>query len=202
MLRSFQAVVLLSLALCLPFSAATAATKQATDAAHNTSDAQAAGVNAQAMNRLVKAALEQSLKTMIKTKKPIYPFALLQYKNGRVDSMTYQPVKDKDGKIKPQPDADQWAAELFVQLRARAKMQSDISIVLLTRMSTVKDKQGKDVLGIWTEVDHREVRPWVVFMPLLKQKDGSVKQGDLIYYATDQPIFAHPAKKSGKKSTH
>lgn len=197
MLRASGFRVLLMLALCLPFSVASAA--KATPAKAHASAEQA---DVQAMNRLVKAAMEQSLKLMLKTGKEVYPFALLQHQNGRVDSMTYQPVKGADGKFKPQPNADQWAAELFVRLRDMAKSQPDLQIALLTRMDTVKDKQGRDVLGLWTEVDHRHVRPWVVFMPLIKQKDGSYKQGELIYYATEQPIFAHhekiPAKKAAK----
>src|SRR3546814_113406 len=135
----------------LPMQGVLAAGQTTTAGKPSSAEAKATDVQLVAMNRLVKASLEQSLKLMAKEKKPIYPFALLQYKNGRVDSMTYRPVKDKNGKVKPQPDAKQWAAELFVRLRQLAKTQPNLEIALLTRMDTVKDKQGKDVLGIWTE---------------------------------------------------
>lgn len=200
MTRTFRFPLFFVLALCLPLGAAQAAGKPAAASKTPPAQADSQDINVQAMNRLAKAAMEQSLKVMYEKKKPIYPFALLQYKNGKVDSMTYRPIKGEDGKYKPQPSEKEWATELFVRLRQMAATQPNLDIALLTRMDTVKDKQGKDVLGLWTEVDHRSVRPWVVFMPLIKQKDGSLKQGDLIYYATDQPIFPHPKAPAAKKA--
>ncbi len=164
---------------------------QAAVAATPTDTQQKAESDRVAMSHLAQAAMSQAMRVMYKRQKPIYPFALLQYKDGRVDSITYKPQKNADGSLKPQPDADKWAAMLFMKLKHMAATQPKLEIALLTRMDKVDTKNGKQLLGIWTEVDHRDARPWVVFLPLIKQKDGSRKKGELIYYATNQPIFAH-----------
>lgn len=189
-----RAYILLLAALLLPLSVASyAATSPAV-----TTQATAKNGPQQAMNKLVKAALEQSLKTIYQRGKPIYPFALIEHNSGKVDSITYKPQKNADGSTKAKPSAEDWAAVLFLRLRDMVANNSDLKIALLARMDTVKDKNGNEIMGIWTEVDHRQVRPWVVFMPLVKQADGSYKQGKLIYYATDQAIFKHASKTAAK----
>jgi hypothetical protein len=152
-----------------------------------------------AMNRLAKAALEQSLKIMYEKHEQIYPFALLQYDSGRIDAITYKQTKDKNGKPETPPSAEEWAAHVFVHLQKLVLTEPTLDYALLSRMDTMKDKQGKAVMGVWVEVDGRHaLRPWVVFLPLVKQKDGKYKQGNPLYYATDQSIFPHADLKTDK----
>lgn len=146
----------------------------------------------QMMNALVKATFEQSLRLMIDTQKPIYPFALMRFSDGRITSMTYKEQKDDKGNVKPQPPEAEWTEMLYTQLRQVATQLNGPDLVVLARMHEAAEKNGEQLKGIWIMVDHRNVRPWVVFMPLLKQEGGSFKPGDLVYYATDQTIFFHP----------
>lgn len=205
LMSAFTLLILLlsPLAQAADKPAAAAKTAPAKTATAKTAPAQqAVDAREQAMNRLVKSAMEQSLKIMLEQKKPVYPFALLQYKDGRVDSMTWHAVKQKDGKLSPQPGEQEWATTLFLELRRMTATQPDLEVVSLTRMDTVKDKNGKDVLGLWTEVDHRDVRPFIVFMTSTKQKDGTIKfdTENLIYYATEQGIFPRQAKAPAPKA--
>lgn len=168
-------------------AAANSGAKSATNSTQTTKNPEL-----QAMNRLAKAAIQQSLKIVLEKQMPVYPFALVQYANGKVNSLMYQTQYNKDGTAKPQPDADKWAAMLFVKLRQIAQQQSSVQYVLLTRMNHMTNKQGDEVRGIWVEVDGRHAkRPWVIFLPFVKQANGEYKKGQLIYYATDQAIFPH-----------
>lgn len=186
-------VILIGLTMCM--SAAVAADI-------NAAPQQQESPQVQAMNQLVKVTLEQSLQLMIQAGKPIYPFALMQFKDGRVTSMTYKEQKDEEGNVIPQPSEAEWTEMLFVQLSQVATQLNGPDVAVLARMHEIEDEKGKKLKGIWVMVDHRDVRPWVVFMPLVQQKDGSLKpeMDNLVYYATDQTIFFHPDLEANPKA--
>ena len=140
----------------------------------------------QAMDQLAEAGLRQALKA-IQSSGGLYPFGMIQsgdtvravgYSGDRVDA----------------PSAEEWAQGLFRQLRKIGMEQPDIELMALFRLHEVTAENGEKVTGVWAQVDHRDVRPWVIFLPLLKNEEGKHELGDMVYYATEQPLF----EKSGE----
>ena len=78
--------------------------------------------------------------------------------------------------------------------KQKSPEQPDIELMALFRLHEVTAENGEKVTGVWAQVDHRDVRPWVIFLPLLKNEEGKHELGDMVYYATEQPLF----EKSGE----
>lgn len=135
----------------------------------------------QAMDQLAEAGLRQALQA-IQRSGGLYPFGLIQ-SGDTVRAVGYS------GKKADAPSADEWAQGLFMQLRKIGKEQPDIELMALFRLHEITGDNGEKITGVWAQVDHRAVRPWVIFLPLLKNDEGKHELGDMVYYATEQPLF-------------
>jgi|TARA_R100001039_G_C1830036_1_gene94411 hypothetical protein len=135
----------------------------------------------QAMDQLAEAGLRQALQA-IQRSGGLYPFGLLQ-SGDTVRAVGYS------GDKADAPSAEEWSQDLFWQLRKIGKEQPDIELMALFRLHDITAENGEKVTGVWAQVDHRGVRPWVIFLPLLKNEKGKHELGDMVYYATEQPLF-------------
>jgi len=140
----------------------------------------------QAMDQLAEAGLRQALQA-IQRSGGLYPFGLIQ-SGETVQAVGYSGDKEDA------PSAEEWSQDLFWQLRKIGKEQPDIELMALFRLHDITGDNGEKVTGVWAQVDHRAARPWVIFLPLLKNEKGKHELGDMIYYATEQPLF----EKSGE----
>lgn len=140
----------------------------------------------QAMDQLAEAGLRQALQA-IQRSGGLYPFGLIQ-SGDTVRAVGYSGDKEDA------PSAEEWAQGLFMQLRKIGKEQPDIELMALFRLHDITAENGEKITGVWAQVDHRDVRPWVIFLPLLKNDEGKHELGDMVYYATEQSLF----EKSGK----
>ncbi|WP_290537717.1 MULTISPECIES: hypothetical protein [Alcanivorax] len=140
----------------------------------------------QAMDQLAEAGLRQALQA-IQRSGGLYPFGLIQ-SGETVQAVGYSGDKEDA------PSAEEWAQGLFMQLRKIGKEQPDIELMGLFRLHDITGDNGEKITGVWAQVDHRDVRPWVIFLPLIKNDAGKHELGDMVYYATEQPLF----EKSGE----
>lgn len=135
----------------------------------------------QAMDKLAEIGMRQATKAISKSGS-MYPFALIQ-SGDTVQGMGFQ------GEEEERPSAEQWAQYLFRKLEKLGEDKPDVDMMALFRLHEVENKDGEVVPGIWAQVDHRDVRPWVIFLPLVKNDEGKHELGEMIYYATEQPLF-------------
>ncbi|EKF74209.1 hypothetical protein A11A3_09425 [Alcanivorax hongdengensis A-11-3] len=140
----------------------------------------------QAMDQLAQAGIRESLKA-IHESGGLYPFGLIQT-GDKVQAIGYS------GKKKDAPPEEQWAEHLFVKLRDIGKAQPEVDMMAMFRLHKIDNKDGSKTLGVWAEVDHRDVRPWVIFLPLVKNDDGKYELGKMVYYATEQGLFEEHAQ--------
>lgn len=139
---------------------------------------------AEEMNGLVEKGLETAVKVISKSG-GLYPYGLVLKEGGKVGTAGYTGDKENP------PPAMEWAQAMIWQLRKAAGDDDSIRAVAVFRLHTAETGEGDKLPGIWALVDHRDHRPWTVFLPLLKGEDGKHKVGELVYYPTpdDQKIF-------------
>lgn len=136
------------------------------------------------MNRLAEVGLQTGIKALQESG-GLYPFAMVTKESGRISMVGYQ------GDPESAPDPEKWSQALFMRLREMVKEDTEMLSAVLIRLHEVEADDGRRIPGLWANVDHREGRAWVVFMPLVPNDEGRHVPGDLIYYATEQPIFEH-----------
>ncbi|MZR62398.1 hypothetical protein GQF00_05820 [Alcanivorax sp. DP30] len=134
------------------------------------------------MDVLAQAGIRQALEAIAKSG-GMYPFGLISVK-GDLKAVGYS------GDRADAPSAEDWAKALFMKLRQIGEEQPEVDMLSLFRLHTITNDAGEEVVGVWAQVDHRQVRPWVIFVPLLKNDEGKHVVGDPIYYATEQSLFA------------
>ncbi|RJG16753.1 hypothetical protein D4A39_13085 [Alcanivorax profundi] len=133
------------------------------------------------MDALAQAGIRQALEAIAKSG-GMYPFGLISV-DGNLQVVGYSGAKEEA------PDPEDWAKGLFMKLRQIGNEQPEVNMMSIYRLHEIENDEGEKVVGVWAEVDHREVRPWVIFIPLLENEDGKHEIGEAIYYATDQPLF-------------
>ena len=111
----------------------------------------------------------------------MYQFGLMSI-NGEVKAVGYS------GDRADALPLEEWAKGLFMQLRKIGEEQPEVDMLSLFQPHTITNDAGEEVVGV-AQVDHRQVRPWVIFLPLLKNEEGN-EVGEPIYYATEQLLFA------------
>lgn len=137
----------------------------------------------QEMNRLAEAAMQMALKA-VEESGGVYPFAILAREGDNNQILGYQ------GEREAAPPPGQWVEALFLRLQEMTRdSDKDLRAVALVRLHEVPSKDGDKVPGIWVQVDHRNERPWVLFLPFVRNEAGRHEAGELIYYASEQPIF-------------
>ncbi|MQX54506.1 hypothetical protein [Alcanivorax sediminis] len=134
------------------------------------------------MDVLAQAGIRQALEAVAKSG-GLYPFGLFTV-DGEVKAVGYSGDRDKA------PSEEDWAKALFMKLRQIGEEQPDVEMLSLYRLHTITNDAGEKVVGVWAQVDHRAVRPWVIFLPFIKNAEGKHEVGEPIYYATEQPLFA------------
>ena len=139
-------------------------------------------VEQQSMNVLAQAGIRQSLEAIAKTG-GLYPFGLISA-GGELKAIGYS------GDQADAPSAEDWTKVLFMRLRQIGIEQPEVDMLSLFRLHTITNDAGEEVVGVWAQVDHRQVRSWVVFVPLIKNEEGKYQVDKPIYYATEQPLFA------------
>ncbi|MBZ2189732.1 hypothetical protein K8B33_11530 [Alcanivorax sp. JB21] len=150
--------------------------------AANDDEATATSEERQAMNSIAEVAMQTAMKA-IQESGGLYPFAMIAKADGDAKVLGYQ------GTQETAPPPDQWTAALFMRLQQMAEEEPDLKVLVLVRLHEVTSKQGEKVPGIWAQVDHRDAEPWVLFLPFLRNEAGRHEVGELIYYASEQPIF-------------
>jgi hypothetical protein len=135
----------------------------------------------QAMDQLAEAGLRQALQAIQRTGS-FYPFGLVQA-GDNVQAVGYS------GDKADAPNMDEWAGVLFMKLREISKEKPDIDLMALFRLHEITGDNGEKVAGVWIQVDHRTLPSWVIFQPLVKNDEGKHELGDMVYYATEQPLF-------------
>ena len=135
------------------------------------------------MDILAQAGIQQSLEA-IANSGGMYPFGLISV-NGDIKAVGFS------GKPEDALPADEWAQALFLKLRQIGETQPQVQMLAMFKLHTITSDEGKELVGVWAQVDHRHVRPWVIFVPLVKNDQGKHEVGEPIYYATEQPLFAH-----------
>ena len=176
MIRKCAGIVLMGLAL--------SSNAQAEQAAPPAGE-QAASPALQEINALGEVAMQTGLQA-IQESGGLYPFAIVGRTDGQTQLVGYQ------GDPELRPPAEEWGEALFLRLRELAAGDDTIKVAALVRLHNVPAKEEGDppIPGLWVLVDHRDERAWVLFMPFLPNKDtGKRTPGDVIYYATDQPLF-------------
>lgn len=165
--------MVVALSLCLAVAAAAASEQE---------DAAAPSDEIQAMNRIAEVAMQTALKA-IQESGGLYPFAMIAEADGEAKVLGYQ------GDQASAPPQEQWTEALFLRLRQMAEEEPDLQVLVLVRMHEVSSKEGEKIPGIWAQVDHRNADTWVLFLPFLRNEAGRHEVGELIYYASEQPIF-------------
>ena len=160
------------------------AAEQASDtkaAQTKSADEAAKSPEQQAMDALAEAGIRQALQA-IQRSGGMYPFGLIR-SGETVQAVGYS------GEKEDAPPADEWARALFGKLRAIGNEQPDVVLMALFRLHEITNDNDETIVGVWAEVDHRNVRPWVIFLPLVKNEEGKHELGEMIYFATEQPLF-------------
>ncbi|PHR68561.1 hypothetical protein [Alcanivorax sp.] len=137
----------------------------------------------QAMDKLAAAGIGEAIKA-IKKFGSFYPFGLVQ-KGDSAQAMTYT------GEKEDAPAPEQWVEVLYRKLQEEGKKKPDVDMLALFRLHEISDDEGNQVIGVWALVDHRDVRPWVIFLPFLEKDNGKYEPGEPVYYPTDQSLFDH-----------
>lgn len=135
------------------------------------------------MNELAQTAMQVGMDALVQAN-TLYPFAIVRMMNGKVSMITYQ------GKHEDAPSAEDWAQVMFFRVREMAKKNENISSAVIAKLHEVNHDELGKIPGIWTQVDHRYARSMIVFLPLIPNEEGNHTMGELIYYATEQQIFA------------
>ncbi|MCH8543372.1 MAG: hypothetical protein LAT61_07370 [Alcanivorax sp.] len=164
----------MTLSLCLPMAVSAAAAEG--------DEAKATSPEIQAMNSIAEVAMQTALRA-IQESGGLYPFAMMAKADGEAKVLGYQ------GDQESAPPQDQWTEALFLRLRQMAEQEPDLKVLVLVRLHEVTSKDGEKVPGIWAQVDHRDADTWVLFLPFLLNEAGRHEVGELIYYASEQPIF-------------
>ena len=133
------------------------------------------------MDTLAQAGIRQALEAIAKSG-GMYPFGLISV-DGNLQAVGYSGAKEEA------PDPEDWSKALFMKLRQIGNEQPEVDMMSIYRLHEVENDKGEKVVGVWAEIDHRDVRPWVIFVPLIKNAEGKHEIGETIYYATDQPLF-------------
>ena len=60
------------------------------------------------------------------------------------------------------PDPEDWSKALFMKLRQIGNEQPEVDMMSIYRLHEVENDKGEKVVGVWAEIDHRDVRPWVI----------------------------------------
>ena len=176
MIRKCAGIVLMGLAL----STNAQAEQPAPSAAE-----QAASPALKEINALGEAAMQTGLQA-IQESGGLYPFAIIGRTDGQTQLVGYQGEPDQ------RPPPEEWGEAMFLRLRELAAEDDAIKMAALVRLHNVPAKEEGEppVPGLWVLVHHRDERAWVLFLPFLPNKDtGKRTPGEVIYYATDQPIF-------------
>lgn len=133
------------------------------------------------MDILAQAGLSEALKAIAKSG-GLYPFGMISI-NGNLKAVGFSGDPDK-----ALPE-EEWAQALFLKLQKMGEEQPEVDMLSMYRLHTITNDAGEEVIGVWAQVDHRKVRPWVIFVPLVKNDKGKHEIGEPIYYATEQPLF-------------
>ena len=133
------------------------------------------------MDALAQAGIRQAFEAIAKSG-GVYPFGLFSV-NGDIKVVGYT------GEMDEAPPEEKWAQALFMKLRQIGEEQPEVDMLSLYRLHTITNDAGEKVVGVWAEVDHRDVRPWVIFVPLIKNAEGKHEIGQPVYYATEQALF-------------
>lgn len=139
----------------------------------------------QQMNALGEQALASGLQ-LIERSGGLYPYAMV-VSGEQAQLMSYQ--GDPDAR----PPEQEWSALLLQRLRNLAETDETVTTVALVRLHQVPTRSGDGhVQGLWVLLDHRELRPTLLFLPFLPGEDGQHRMGELLYYGSEQHIFPFP----------
>lgn len=149
---------------------------------------------AKEMNVLTEKGLKTAVQAISKSGN-LYPFGLVLKQNGKVGVAGYT------GDTQNPPEPMEWAQALIWQLRKAASQDQAIKAIAVFRLHTAQTREGGELPGVWVLVDHRNHRPWTVFLPLKKGDDGKHSLGELVYYPTpeDQKIFLPDSARSSSE---
>ena len=136
----------------------------------------------QQMNALGEQALASGLQ-LIERSGGLYPYAMVA-SGEQAQLMSYQ------GDPTARPPEQEWSALLLQRLQSLVETDASVTTVALVRLHQVPTRSGDGhVQGLWVLLDHRELRPTLLFLPFVPGEDGQHRVGELVYYGSEQHIF-------------
>lgn len=151
--------------------------------------AQAAGTEAggsapakKQMDQLAETAVREAVK-VVGESGGFYPFALVMDAQEKVRVIGYSGAPSK----KPTPE--EYVKTLFWQVRHTVDENSSLVAAVIVKPHFVTTDKGESVPGVWAAADHRDADAWVMFLPFVRNPDGTHSLGEIIYVPGQEPLF-------------
>lgn len=139
---------------------------------------------ADAMSKLVEAAIQHAAVDLAKGVDDFLPYGVLQLKSGELRHVAWT-------RPNPPPPMDVLTG-IVVTLREQARQNPQVVAAITVAPSAVQTVDGQTVKGMRCEVDHRDGAPRVVFIPYTRE-NGKVVTGTMLYLAGPNPVFERAA---------
>lgn len=136
------------------------------------------------MNSLAEQALQIGLDALVHSEGgSVYPFALIADRNDDGQLIGYQGDPDNA------PSADEWALVLRHHIQDLARENESLQLAVLVRLQQLETESGGQLPGLVAQVDHRDHRALMIFMPFVETEGGKRQPGQLMYQGSKERIF-------------
>lgn len=136
----------------------------------------------QTVNNLAARALQIGLEAIL-DKGTFYPFALLQSgENLRIMGWNTDEASEP-------PEEDVWMAMLHERIREQTRLDPTLDAAIIVQLRQERSDQGQDIPLLWSQVDHRDSEPVVIFIPFIHVGDDQFQPGEPVYLPGEQPFF-------------
>lgn len=134
------------------------------------------------MDQLAETAVREAVK-VVGEAGGFYPFALVMDTQEKVRVIGYSGAPSK----KPTPE--EYVKNLFWQVRHTVDENSGLVAAVIVKPHFVTTDKGEIVPGVWAAADHRDSDAWVMFLPFVRNPDGTHSLGEIIYVPGQEPLF-------------
>lgn len=136
----------------------------------------------QVVNNLSARALQIGLEAIVE-KGSFYPFALLQ-SGEDLRIMGWNPDEAQEP-----PEEDVWMAMLHERIREQSRIDPTLDAAIIVQLRQERSDQGDDIPLLWSQVDHRNSKPVVIFIPFIDVGNEQFQPGEPVYLPGEQPFF-------------
>lgn len=134
------------------------------------------------MDKLAGTAVSEAVK-VVGESGGFYPFALVMDTQEKVRLIGYSGAPSK----KPTPE--EYVKTLFWQVRHTVDENGGLVAAVIVKPHFVTTDKGETVPGVWAAADHRQSDAWVMFLPFVRNPDGTHSLGEIIYVPGQEPLF-------------